>query len=119
MKKQKEMPIFVKWFEFLKWLFPITAKFPQRSRFTFANRIDNIALDVMENIIEARYTKNRNDILKEANLRIEKMRILMRLCKELGLLSFNSYEFANKSINEVGKMIGGWIKSGHVNYETI
>jgi len=114
MSKNNELPVFTKWIEFLKWLFPITAKFPHKARFTFSNRIDNIALDIVENLIEARYTKNRNEILRHTNLKIEKIRVLLRLSNYSKFISYNSYEYAIRKINEVGKMIGGWIKHGEI-----
>ncbi|MBF0452839.1 MAG: diversity-generating retroelement protein Avd [Candidatus Magnetomorum sp.] len=107
----EDLPIFVKWVDFTKWLLPVTAKFPQRTRFTFANRLDNFALDMVEDLVEARYTKKRKNILQKANLRLEKMRILIRLCKDMNLISYKSYEFAIKAMNEIGQMLGGWIKS--------
>ena len=43
-----DLPIFVKWVEFLKWFLPTVEKFPKRVRFTFADRINNLALDIVE-----------------------------------------------------------------------
>ena len=111
-QKPEELPIFIKWIEFIEWLLPITAKFPQRTRFTFANRIDNYALDMVCDLVEARYTKNRNPILKRANLRLEKLRVLFRLSKNMQLISYKSYEHGIRKMNETGKMLGGWIKQG-------
>ncbi len=110
-KKWKDEPaIFVKWMEFLKWLLPVTAKFPKRVRFTLANRIDNLALDLVEELIEARYTRNKQGTLKQANLRLEKLRLLLRISCEQHYLSHQAYEYAIRAINEVGRMLGGWLK---------
>ena len=43
-----ELLIFVKWIEFLKWFLPALEKFPKKSRFTITNRVENIALDIVE-----------------------------------------------------------------------
>jgi len=110
LKKNEELPVIVKWIEFMKWLFQITEKFPKRTRFTFANRIDNLALDTVEDLIDARYNRNRIEILKRVNLRLEKIRILLRISKETKILPYKSYESGVKSINDVGNMLGGWIK---------
>jgi hypothetical protein len=56
--KHDELPVFQKWTSFLGWLFDVTQKFPRRTRFTFASRLDNLGLDVLEKIIEAAYTKD-------------------------------------------------------------
>ncbi len=57
--KREELPIFSAWMQFLEWLLPTTEKFPKRARFTLANRIDNLALDVIEDLVEARYTRDK------------------------------------------------------------
>ena len=112
-KNRREEPvIFVKWMEFITWLLPVTSKFPKHHRFTLVDRIDNLALDITENLIEARYSSDATPILKQANLRLEKLRILLRLAKDLGHLPYKSFEFAMRSMNEVGKMLGGWRKHG-------
>ncbi len=102
--------IFVKWSEFLRWLLPVTEKFPRHARFTLANRIDNLALDTIEDLVEARYTSNKRTILKRVNLRLEKLRILLRISCDRRHVSKQGYEHAMRAINEVGSMLGGWTK---------
>ena len=70
-----------------------------------------MALDIVEFLIEAKYSKNKRPILRRINLYLEKIRILLRISHEIKLLSTKSYHFASKGINEVGTMLGGWIKA--------
>jgi hypothetical protein len=105
-----DLPVFTHWLDFLAWLLPTTEKFPQKIRFTFASRIDNLALDVVEDLVEARYMRNKHDVLHRANLRLEKLRVLLRLCHQLTYLPHAKYEYAMRRINEVGAMLGGWRK---------
>lgn len=107
---EEDLSVFVKWTEFVEWLFPHTEKFPRRARFTLALRLENLALETLEDLIEARYTSEKKAILRRINLRLEKMRILLRLSHGFRYLSTKSYEFAVRSLNQVGSMIGGWIK---------
>jgi hypothetical protein len=109
-RNDDDLPVFVKWMDFLAWLLPTTEKFPHKVRFTCSNRIDNLALDLIEDLVEARYTREKCAILTRANLRLEKLRILLRLCHELCYLSHARYEHAMRAINEVGSMLGGWRK---------
>jgi hypothetical protein len=74
---QEDLPIFTAWMQFLEWLLPATEKFPKRVRFTFADRINNLALDIAEDLVEARYTRDKQAILRRVNLRLEKLRILL------------------------------------------
>lgn len=105
-----DLPIFVKWMDFLKWLLATTEKFPKRTRFTFADRINGIALDLVEDLVDARYSRNKAAILRSANFRLEKLRVLFRISLESRIISQKSYQHAVYSINEVGKMLGGWMK---------
>ena len=105
-----ELPIFVKWMEFLKWLMPALEKFPKKARFTVTNRIAGMALDVAELLVEARYSKEKRHILRKANITLEKMRILWRIAHDGKLCPTKFYRFAGKSIDEVGMMLGGWLK---------
>ena len=66
--------IFVAWQDFLVWLLPTTAKLLKHVGFTFVNRIDNLALDIAEDLVEARYSRSKAPVLARANLRLEKLR---------------------------------------------
>ena len=50
-------------------------------------------------------------ILAAANLGIEKLRFLCRLAKDLGHLDERRYEHAARSLDETGRLIGGWRKA--------
>jgi len=54
--------------QFLVWLVPTIEKFPRSQKFTLGDRIQNTALDVLERIIEATYTRARAKSLNAANL---------------------------------------------------
>lgn len=110
MPNAEDLPIFTRWLEFLAWLLPATEKFPKRVRFTFADRINHLALDIVEDLVEARYSRDKQPLLKRVNLRLEKLRILLRLCHQLQYLPHQGYEHAMRELNPMGRMLGGWIK---------
>ncbi len=109
-RRDGDLPIFVAWLDFLAWLLPTTASRPRHVRHTFANRIDNLGLDVAEDLVEARYSRDKAPVLARANLRLEKMRILLRLCHGLGYFPHARCEHAMRSIDGIGAMLGGWRK---------
>ncbi len=103
-------PLFVLWYDFTKWLLNKTEKFPKSVRFTFSGRVDNLALDTIEGIIEARYSKDKKASLRRIDLNMEKLRVLLRMCHDMEHLDHKGYEYASRKINEAGKMVGGWRK---------
>ena len=65
-------------YQFLMWLVPTIEKFPRSHKFTIGDRIGTIAIDVLEALIEATYTGERTQHLRQANLGIEKLRFLLQ-----------------------------------------
>jgi hypothetical protein len=106
----EEMPILVKWMDLLEWLLPVMAGYPRKVRHTFAERIEGLLLDIFEDLISARYSREKVPRLREINLRMERLRLLLRLSHKLHYLSHNTYERAIRDINEAGRMLGGWIR---------
>jgi four helix bundle protein len=98
-------------YQLLVWLLQAIEKFPKNHKFTLGDRIVVTALDVLEALIEATYARERTQHLRRANLGIEKLRFLLRLAADLRLLDRRRYEHAARSLDEVGRLIGGWIKA--------
>lgn len=114
---KKDLPIFIKWMDFLKWLLVTLDSFPKKARFNFSDRLTNLSLQIVEDLVEARYSRSKGTVLRRANMNLEKIRILMRICFELRFFSRKSYEHSSLHINEVGKMLGGWMKQQQEDYE--
>ncbi len=106
-----ELPLFVHWEKTLRDILSRTEKFPKRVRFTLSSRIDNLALDVLEQIVEARYTKDKSAVLRQANVDLEKLRVLLRISHDERHLDHKGFEHVARNIDEAGCMIGGWIRS--------
>jgi len=103
-------PALEKWYQFLRWLTPTVENFPKAQKFVLGDRIQNGALDVLERLIEATYSREARPLLAAANLGLEKLRFLFRLAAELKLVDLRRYEFAARAIDEVGRLVGGWLK---------
>ena len=97
-------------YQFLVWLLPAVERFPRNHKFTLGDRIVTNALDVLEALIDATYTKDRVQYLRQANLGIEKLRFLIRLAADLRLLDRRRHEHAARSLDDTGRLIGGWMK---------
>jgi hypothetical protein len=98
-------------YQFLAWLIPTLDRFPRRQKFLLGDRIETVALDVLEGLVEATYTRNRGRVLEAVNLKLDKLRFLFRLSTELQLLDQRRYEHASRCIDEIGRLVGGWIRT--------
>ena len=97
--------------EFLLWLIPQLDKFPRVRRFTLGERLEDGLLEVLELLVEAAYSRSKQAVLKRANLRLEVVRHLWRLAHELQVVSTRRYEYGARQINELGRQVGGWLRS--------
>ena len=102
---------FRKWYETLNWIMDRTEKYPKDVRFSFTNRILSIAVEILERLIEAIYTREKVENLKSINLSVEKLRIFFRLSHDRKYIAMNQYEYIATQLDEFGKMIGGWLKT--------
>ena len=107
-----ELLVLAKWEEFTGWFLGHTGRWPRSVRFTLCRRAQDHALDVAELLVVARYEpRRRRDHLKRVNLILERMRLLLRLAREMGAVSPKGFESSMRSIDEAGRMIHGWRKS--------
>lgn len=97
--------------ELLLWLIPQLDKFPRVRRFTLGERIEGGLLEVLELLVEAAYSRNKEAVLHRANLRLDVMRHLWRVAHELKVLAPRRYEHGATLMDDLGRQIGGWIRS--------
>ncbi len=100
-----------KLYDVIMWLMGRVEKFPRSHKFTLGDRSVNLALDTLAVLIEATYTRERLPLLRKANVQLEQLRYLIRLCHDFKLLSAKQYAYISNELNEVGKRVGGWIRS--------
>ncbi len=96
--------------DFIKWFLPKLEKFPRNYKFLFGDRLVQIQLDLLEHLIEAYYRKEKLPYLRAANIELEKLRHLLQICTEMRFLSLDQFEYASRSLNQIGSMVGGWIR---------
>ena len=106
-----DLPVFVHWEQTLGEILDRTGRFPKSVRFTLAERIDVLALEVLEHLVEARYSRSKAAALTRAGLAIEKIRLLCRVAHDRGHLDHRGYEVLSRRRVEAGAMVGGWRRS--------
>jgi hypothetical protein len=104
-----QSPIFVKTYDFLLWLIPLTLKFPKSQRFLLAERLSTMALDFYDLILEAVLEpEGQTEHLHEADKLLTKIRLYVRLSHDLKCISPGQLEHAARLMDELGRLIGGW-----------
>jgi len=102
--------ILTKTHDLLLYAVPVLAKFPRDHKFTLGDRVLDRLLSVQQECLRAYYGKDKLGPLTEANLLLEMARHNVRLAFDLKLVSLHQYEVFARKMEDVGRMIGGWMK---------
>ncbi|MCH8021559.1 diversity-generating retroelement protein Avd [candidate division KSB1 bacterium] len=106
----QDLLVIKKGYDFSKWLLLHTGKFPKSYRFSLAAKLENAILDFIELATVANMRRDKLPLLKKADEALARLRLLFRLSYEMRFVNLKSYEFGSKQVNELGRLLGGWIK---------
>ena len=90
MDRAPELTVITKTCDLIVWSCQHTSRFPRNHRFVLGERIERHLYDLLETLIRARYTRQRQALLEQANLTLEVLRFQMRLAKDLQCLKVKS-----------------------------
>lgn len=112
MDERKQSPIFTRTSDLIIWLLDHTGKFPKSERFRMAKRLEDSVFSFYELLIEAtRSTKRKRQLLIQADVELEKLRLYIRMSQQRKLTNISQYHFAAGVLVEIGKLLGGWLKT--------
>jgi hypothetical protein len=111
LSSKNNYPLYVKWLDIVPWIMARTERFPKNLRYSLAQKIDNICLDILELIVQAIFSSSKREILQRINLKLDVLRALLQMAFKMKRLSEGQYAYISRELLEVGKMVGGWLKS--------
>jgi hypothetical protein len=95
----------------LTWTAERVAKFPRDHKFTVGDRLVETCLDIMCNLVEASYKRDKQPLLASASRALVRARVLVRLARMLRCVSEAQQAHFDRESAELGRMLGGWIRS--------
>jgi hypothetical protein len=110
MKDNEKLLILKKAFDFTKWLYQHTEKFPRSHRFSIAVKMENLILEFIQDIQRANMRQKKLPLLISADEKLNHLRTLFRLSFEMQFINLQSYNYGAAQSVEIGKMLGGWIR---------
>jgi len=108
-----DIPILKKSYDLYKIFHEYRKVVPKCDRFTIYDRSECAIIDIVESLVEAGYVSktNKTTILERASLKLNLLRFLTRLMKETKVIDSKKYVALQSVIDEIGRMLGGWIRS--------
>ena len=108
-----DIPIFKKTYDLYKTSYTYHSAIPKQDRYAIWQRCENLILDLLEGILLASqtYKGEKLSILEKTSLKLNLLRVFLRLMKEIKTIDNKKYTAMQESVDEIGRMLGGWIKS--------
>ena len=107
-----EAPILLAWERLTTELMAETRRFTASFRHNLTQYINQILLDGLCLLSELPYRRvsDKKAGLQRLDILITQLRVLLRQCYAQKALGERKYSFHQSRINEIGKMLGGWLK---------
>ena len=110
-----QLIMFQKHYDLMVYSFPIIGRFPKDQRFVLGQQIENQMLEIGKMIVHANKLKQKRGKLYDIDIELEKLRFLIRIAKDLKILTISKYGHHCERLDEIGRLLGGWLKTvqGH------
>lgn len=110
MAQYSHLPLFIKVYEFIKLVYKIVQQFRKEHKFTLGADLQKIIWEISDEVIK---TNSLPDIQKRPGIEkisqlFDMFKIRFRLAYEVGLITDKKFAVAQREMEEIGKMIGGW-----------
>lgn len=106
-----ELMILQKIFDMMEYAYPVLAQFPKSEKYAIVADIKRCMDIILERCIEAQKKYYKKSTLQEFDVELTKLKAYIRLSHDLGFLPLRKYEILTEMVVEIGKMLGGWIKT--------
>lgn len=105
-----DAPIFVKLYDFYLQVTQVIVRFPKTKRYTLGQRIDETTLEMFGILFSLPLASEKVIPLGQVSCRLDLLKVLLRLAKDTQSLPINQYLALEAQLQEIGKMLGGWIR---------
>ena len=106
-----DLIIYQKLYDLMLYAVPIINRFPKSQRFVLGQQIQNSMIGIATMIVQANAEKDKRRTLWQIDVELEKLRLLIRLAKDLNILPVKQYGLMSQRVSELGRLLGGWTKS--------
>ena len=90
------------------------ARLPRNQRYVVGERVEENLVGVLEHLLRAKFAREKRRLLEEASIRLDLVRYEVRILHDAGLLREGAYGNFCEKLTEVGRQVGGWMRSATV-----
>lgn len=97
--------------DMMDYTYPVLQQFPRSEKQAMVLDIKRCMDVMLERCIEAEKAYYKKTTLRELDVAIAKCRTYVKMAYRLKFMSYKKFEIINDYLSEIGRMVGGWIKS--------
>lgn len=103
--------IILKTYDFYKEFYLEIRKWGKPERYNLGENCEQLILELLMYFLAAARKINPKFNLLQANVKLQILKLLIRLAKDIKLLEVKKYLFFESKLVEIGQMLGGWLKT--------
>lgn len=107
----QDFKILTKVKDMMIYAYPVLAQFPKAEKFSLAQDIRHCMNELLELTISEEKKYIKKTTIEYMDIENEKLKQYIEIAMELKFISFHKYEVWLKYLVEIGRMIGGLLKS--------
>ena len=107
-----DVPIFKKTYDLYKEFYICLKSFPKQDKYSLGDKCNLILVDILECLLTANSLDKSKRLLylEKTSIKLNIFRVYIRLAKDIKALENKRYILIQGLVNEVGRMLGGWIR---------
>ncbi len=108
MAQYEHLPLFKDAYNFKLYFVKLSRGFPKDFKYGLATEIRKLSLEIIDNIILANNHFDKKEYLKKISILIERIKIKVRILKDLDVIKTSSYKFIFESLLKISKQTNAW-----------
>ena len=108
---KKKLLIQQKVYDMILYAYPALEQMPKSQKFSLAQDIKMCMDKILRLVITANKKYTKKSTLQELDIEVEALKVYIRVATDLTYLPLKKYEVWSGMLVEIGKMVGGWIRS--------
>jgi len=108
------MPLYLRLTKLLTLLYQLVQHFPKQHKYSLGEDVVQLTWKMLDSFIYAQtgslQKQHKLDSIRTIHQHHERLKLRVRYCAELKLISLKKQALLNQELVEIGKMIGSWLK---------
>ena len=107
----EDLIVLQKTYDMIQYGYQCLRQYPKSEKHTLAAQTKQAMFGLLEAVIRANKQYYKKKAIQEADIQLAVLRYYVRLGMDLGFLAAKKYEHWAAANAEIGRLIGGWLRS--------